>query len=181
MHPARHRAFRELGAFGRQLADHWGSLAGKFDGAPADALRDGSQEARLIVEELRTLARARELEIGTTALSMAGRLARARPLAPDGALERNQALRFALLDVQHVLTLLDYLAELSLADDDAEAHAACAAWSNRLRGAERAVRRQAIDFGKDPDGAIEPVSPAQKVQYAIGWFGETTDRLRGRR
>jgi hypothetical protein len=177
MHPARHRALRELGAFGRQLSDHWGSLAGKLDGAAAEALRDGSEETRSIVEELRTLSRARGLEVGPAALN-AGRVARVRPLAPDGALERNQALRFALLDVQHVLTLLDYLAELSLADDDAEAHAACAAWAGRLRPAERAVRRQAVDLGKTPDQAIAPISAAHKLQYAFGWIGEASDRLR---
>jgi hypothetical protein len=177
MHPARHRALRELGAFGRQLSDHWGSLAGKFDGPAADALREGSQEAQSIVEELRTLARARGLEIGPAALN-AGRVARARPLAPDGALERNQALRFALLDVQHVLTLIDYLAELSLADDDAEAHAALATWAGRLRASERAVRRLAVDLGKTPDAAVEPISVAHKLQYAVGWIGEATDRLR---
>ena len=180
MHPARHRALRELGAFGRQMADHWGALAGKFDGPAGDALRDGSQTARDVVDELKTHARARDLEVGPAAL-FAGRAARARPLAPDRALERNQALRFALLDAQHVLTLVDYLAELALADDDAEAHAACAAWANRLRESERAVRRQAVDIGKHPDDAIEPISPVQKVQYAIGWLGEATDRLRGRR
>ena len=180
MHPARHRALRELGAFGRQLADHWDSLAAKFEGPAAEALRDGSAEARSVVEELRTLARARDLEIGLAALN-AGRVARARPPVPDGALERNQALRFALLDVQHVLTLLDYLAELSLADDDTEAHAACAAWAGRLRPSERAVRRQVVELGKDPDTAVEPISVVQKLQYAFGWVGEATDRLRRRR
>jgi hypothetical protein len=179
MHPARHRALRELGAFGRQLADHWGKLAGRLDGPAGDALREGSDTAREIVEELRTLARARGLEVGPAALN-AGRIARARPVTPDSALERNQALRFALLDVQHVLTLVDYLAELALADDDAEAHAACAAWANRLRTSERAVRRMAVDLGKDPDAAVEPISVAHKLQYAFGWIGEATDRLRGR-
>ena len=180
MHPARHRALRELGAFGRQLTDHWDALAKRFDGPIASTLTDGSQTARGIVDELKAHASTRGLEVGTAALN-AGRIARARPPVPDGALERNQALRFALLDIQHVLTLLDYLAELSLADGDGEAHAACAAWANRLRDAERAFRRQAVGIGATPDVAIEPLSHAQKFQYAFGWVGEATDRLRGRR
>lgn len=180
MHAARHRALRELGAFGRQLADHWGTLAGRFDGPAGEALRNGSAAAREIVDELKVLAGSRGLEVGTAALN-AGRVARARPPVPDRALERNQALRFALLDVQHVLTLLDYLAELALADGDGEAHAAHAAWANRLRDSERALRRQAVGIGAEPDVAIEPISAAQKLQYAFGWLGEASDRLRARR
>src|SRR3954454_2723707 len=177
VHPARHRALRELGAFGRQMADHWDTLAGRFDGAAAEALREGSQSARDVVGELQALARDRGLEVGVAALS-AGRVARARPPVPDGALERNQALRFALLDAQHVLTLIDYLAELALADDDPEAHATYAAWANKLRPSERAVRKQAVGIGKTPDAAVEPISAAQKLQYAFGWLGEAADRLR---
>jgi len=179
VHPARHRALRELGAFSRQMAGHWGGLAGKFDDSPpGEVLRDGAQAAGDIVDELRAHARARDLEVGPAALQVAGRVARARPLAPDGALERNQALRFALLDAQHVLTLVDYLAELALADEDAEGHAACAAWAARLRPIERNMRRHAVDLGKHPDTAVEPISVAHKLQYAIGWIGEATDRLR---
>src|SRR3954454_10464214 len=148
------------------------------DPPPGEVLRAGAQAAGGIVEELRTHARARDLEVGPAALQVAGRLARARPLAPDGALERNQALRFALLDAEHVLTLIDYLAELALADEDVEGHAVCAAWASRLRPIERNMRRHAVDLGKDPDAAVEPISVAHKLQYAIGWIGEATDRLR---
>jgi hypothetical protein len=180
MHPARHRAFRELGAFGRQMGDHWAGLAKRFDGAAGEALATGAQAARDVVTEARAVTRARDLEIGRAALN-AGLVARARPSAPDAALERNQALRFALLDAQHVLTLVDYIAELSLADADPEAHAACAAWAGRLRDSERALRREAVGIGATPDAAVEPLSHAQKIQFAIGWLGEASDRVRPRR
>src|SRR3954469_25871716 len=160
------------------MAGHWDGLAGEFDGRTREVRREGSDAAGEIVDELRTHARERGLEVGPAALQVAGRLARARPLAPDGALERNQAVRFALLDAEHVLTLIDYLAELALADDDVEGHAVCAAWAARLRPIERNLRRHAVDLGKHPDTAVEPISVAHKLQYAIGWIGEATDRLR---
>ncbi len=177
MHAARHRAFRELGAMSRQLADHWESLAGRMEGSAADVLRDGATVAREVLAEVRHLARGRDLEIGPAALG-AGRVARARPPVADTMLERNQALRFAVLDVQHVMTLLGYLGELSTADDDAEARAACDAWAERLRGSEEAARREATVLGATPDSAIEPVGPGQRLGYLLGWLGEKTDRLR---
>jgi hypothetical protein len=44
MHPARHRALREVGAFSRQMADHWSALAERVPAAYAKPLRDGATE-----------------------------------------------------------------------------------------------------------------------------------------
>lgn len=181
MHAARHRALRELGAFTRQLADHWDSLAGRLeDTAAAAPLRAGAAAARDVLPEVQRLSAARDLFVGRAAVGVAGRTARARPPVPDAVLEANQALRFALLDAEHVITLCEYIGALSAAEADAELVTASAGWAAALRTHARAARRAAIGLGKDPDRAIEPLSKGQKLTWAIGWLGEATDRRRAR-
>jgi hypothetical protein len=175
MHPARHRALRELAAFARQTGDHWAALARRFDGPAGTALTQGAAAAREILSAVRPLASARDLRIGPAALG-AGRVARARPPVPDAVLERNQALRFALLDAEHLLTLIDYVGALSQADADEELVEACRAWSASLGKPARAARRAAVALGADPDAATEPLSPGHRVNYALGWLGEAIDR-----
>lgn len=172
MHPARHRALRELGAFARQMEGHWAKLGDRLD---VPALLDGADAAGAVLVEVRELANARDLGIGPAALS-AGRVARARPPVPDAALERNQALRFALLDAEHLLVLCQYAGALSAAEGDQELADACRRWKESLQKPARAARRAAVALGKDPDAAIEPLSLAHRIGWAIGWLGEATDR-----
>lgn len=183
MHPARRRALRELGAFARQMSDHWSALSERLDpegpkaGSGAKALADGALIASEILTAVRPMASARDLEIGPAALG-AGRLARARPPVPDAALEHNQALRFALLDAEHLLILIEYVGALSATEGDPELAEACAEWKASLQKPARAARRAAIALGKTPDLAIEPLSKGQKIGYLLGWLGEATDRRR---
>lgn len=175
MHAARHRALRELGAFARQMADHWASLGARLD---VGALTAGAEAAATMLAEARELASVRGLRIGPAALG-AGRVARARPPVPDAVLERNQALRFALLDAEHLLVLADYVGALSAAEGDEELAAACARWKTELGRPARAARRAAVALGSDPAAAIEPLSKGQRLGYALGWLGELTDRHAG--
>jgi hypothetical protein len=175
MHAARHRALRELGAFARQMSDHWSALASRVDGAASRALDEGSSAAKEVLDAVRVLAAARDLKIGPAALG-AGRLARARPPVPDAVLERNQALRFALLDAEHLITLVEYVGGLAAAEDDAEMVAACAAWKAALKKPAGAVRRAVMALARDPDAAVEPISKGQRLSWAIGWLGEAADR-----
>src|SRR5215210_7628782 len=105
-HPAEHRALRELHVFGRQLASHWEKLSHRLGGPEAALLAAGAADARALLTDAAAVMAAR-------AASFAGRVVSARPSSPDELLERNQALRHALLDVQHVGTLLAYLAALA--------------------------------------------------------------------
>ena len=180
MHPARHRALRELGAFARQMGDHWDALSGRVDGPAARSLRAGSETARAVLDDVRELASARDLEIGPAAMN-AGRLARARPPVPDAMLEANQALRFALLDAEHLQILAKYVGRLSAADDDAELATACERWAKAIQTPLTAARRAAIALGDDPDAAIRPISKGQKLGYLFGWFGEAADRRAARK
>jgi hypothetical protein len=184
MHAAEHRALRELFAFTRQLGRHWSSLAkrlGAEESAPLDA---GAAAARELLDELAPLTSARGLPTATMA-RFASRFAAARPQVPDSALERNQALRFAALDAQHVVTLLAYVANLAAADGDDELRAFCSRWERKLRTHERAVRLAAVAIGERPDDAIAPADSSlvgragAKVNSGIGAFGEWFDGRRG--
>lgn len=177
MHPARHRALRELGAFARQMGDHWETLGERID---VPALPAGAAAARTVLAEARALASARDLEIGPAALG-AGRVARARPPVPDVALERNQALRFALLDAEHLIVCAEYVGALSAAEGDDELAEACGRWKAALQKPARAARRAVLALGSDPDAAIEPLGKGQKIGYLLGWLGEAADRRVSRR
>lgn len=159
------------------MADHWAALAERFDGPAQRALADGAAAARGVLAAVGPLASAREVEIGRAALG-AGRVARARPPVPDAVLERNQALRFALLDAEHLLTLVEYVGELSATEGDGELVGACTDWKGALQKPARAARRAAIRLGATPDAAIEPLSKGQKLTWALGWLGEAADRRR---
>jgi hypothetical protein len=180
MHPAEHRALRELFAFTRQLGRHWSGLAKLLGGDEAAALQAGAGAAGELLAELGPLTSARGLPTATMA-KLAGRFASARPAVPDRALERNQALRFAALDAQHVVTLLGYVANLASADGDEELRSFCARWERKLRAHERAVRLAAVALGERPDEAIEPADGSAagragaKLNSAVGAFGEWFD------
>ena len=114
LHPAQNRGLRELVVTARQLADHWGSLAPHFAGSPAgDALEEGATAATELLAGLTPLMEARGLYGGVAAHSVGKSLAGSRSQVGDRFLERNQALRTAVLDVQHVVTLLGYQATVA--------------------------------------------------------------------
>ena len=183
MHPAEHRALRELYAFTRQLGRHWSSLGERLGGSEGAALQAGAQAAQDLLGELEPLTTARGLPTATMA-QFASHFASARPNIPDRALERNQALRFAALDAQHVATTLAYIANLAAADRDEELRAFCARWERKLRTHERAVRLAAVALGERPDEAIQPADASlvgragAKVNSGIGAFGEWFDGRR---
>jgi len=184
VHSAEHRALRELYAFTRQLGRHWESLGDRLGGNDGELLTAGAKAAQDRLAELEPVTGARGLPTATMA-QIASRFASARPGIPDRALERNQALRFAALDAQHVATTLAYIANLAAADGDEELRAFCARWERKLRTHERAVRLAAIALGERPDEAIEPADASlvgragAKVNSGIGAFGEWFDGRRG--
>ena len=96
-------------------------------------------------------------------------------------LERNQAFRSALLDLQHVTTLLAYTAELARTREAPELAAWHDGWAERLRVLEARARAAAVALGSDPEGAITPAdeSPAGRtgvrLGVAFGTIGEAID------
>lgn len=193
LHPAEHRAVRELHATARALASHWTSLARRLGGEFAGPLREGAGMAR---ELLADLGRRGDLPAGyPAAQGLGGGLAAFRGTARDVVLERNQALRFALTDAEHVVTLLRYLAALADARGDSEMAAFHRSWETRLDAIERSLSDAVLALAADPDSAVAPADPSavgragHRLATAMGTFGEAFDaspvgrtarRLRGR-
>ena len=185
MHPTEHRGLRELYAMTRQLRNHWRTLAERIDAAAppeAQLLRSGAAAARALIGELTDVTAARGLYGRPTAQGLGARLAGAHNALLDTTLEVNQALRFAVLDVVHVVTLLDYLARAAAQDGDAELRHFLEGWSERMRAQEDAVRTAAVALGGEPERAIIACAPGlagrlgHGAASALGTFGEWFDR-----
>lgn len=172
--PAEHRALRELHATASQVRHHWTKLGAKL-GEPV--LADGAAAADELLRELEGRV---ELSGRPAAQGGGVGLAGVRRLA-DVMLERNQALRSALLDVQHVVTLLGYLAGLARARGDADLEAWHRGWEERLHAVEDRGRAAAVALAADPDRAVEPADDGTlgragaKVGVALGAAGEAID------
>jgi hypothetical protein len=179
--PAEHRGLRELYATTRQLSNHWTTLADRLDLGSDDDLAKGAVAARRLLEELAERTAAHGLHGFPAAQGVGGSLSGVRNRLTDVALERNQALRLAVLDAQHVGTLLAYLAELARSRADVDLAEWEEGWQRRLQRFERGARRAAIACGADPDGAVEPLvdGPVGKVAHgaanAVGTVGEWVD------
>jgi hypothetical protein len=189
MHPVQHRGLRELYAMSRQLRDHWRALASRLEGvAPEQAqlLLDGSDRARALLAELSDVTAARGVFGRPMAQGLGVQLARLHSGALDTALEVNQALRFAVLDVVHVVTLLEFLARAAEHDDDAELAAFLDGWAVQLRDQEAAIRAAVVGIADDPDLAVRASAPgvAGKIGHGaasvLGTFGEWFDRRAAR-
>ncbi|MDQ3935436.1 MAG: hypothetical protein M3340_12490, partial [Actinomycetota bacterium] len=129
---AEHRGLRELYASTRQLANHWEVLAERLGGEQAEALREGAAEAERLLEELGGRMEEHGLAGFPAAQTAGGSLSSLRNRLADAALERNQALRLAVLDVQHLGTLLPYLAQLARTRGDERLARWHGGWRRRL-------------------------------------------------
>ena len=115
------------------------------------------------------------------AQGVGSQLAGLRNSAGDLVLERNQALRFAVLDAEHVTTLLLYLAALAERRDDAALAAFHRRWAGEIGTARDAVRDAAIALSGDPDDAVRPAEPSalgragHGAANAVGTMGEAFD------
>ena len=183
LHPAENRGLRELYLFARHVVHHWGALAGRLEGSPlADVLSRGAESARTLIHELEPATAAYGLHGKPAAQGAGVTLARQRTAMRDRFLEVNQAARFAVEDLQHVVILLGYLETLTRAQDHGELAELVGRWERKLRRVESEVRRCVVALGADPDAAVEPLdsSPlgraAHSANYAIGTVGEWVDR-----
>jgi hypothetical protein len=184
LHPAQNRGFRELYATTRQVADHHSALAERLD---LPAFAESAEAARRLLDELRTQTARYDLHGQPAAQGMGVSGAGARNGLIDRFLERNQAERIAVLDLQHVVTLLGYLATASETNGNSDLASFCRRWHADLREVESRVRDAAIDSGRDLDAAIEPFDSsamgraAHGVGYWVGTLGEWVDRRAARR
>jgi hypothetical protein len=183
--PAEHRALRELYALTRQLGGHWAKLDDKLEDAPA-ALAAGVEASKGLLSELAERTAAYGLH-GVPAATGAGVWGSWLRGAGDVFFERNQALRIAVLDVQHVTTLLAYLAALADGRSDTALAGWLRGWESRLRRIEDEIRAAAVAEGAHPDRAIQAYdgSPLGRAGHALalklGTLGEAYDSRVGRR
>jgi hypothetical protein len=182
LYRAEHRGFRELHATARQLCGHWERLADRAGGRTATVLRHGAAEARELLAELEAQTAERGVHGFPSAQGVGGRMAGARNNAGDLLLERNQAVRAAVLDVQHLTTLLGYLGRLAATRGDESLAAFHRGWEERLRSVEDETRAAAIELGCDPAGAVVPAEQSplgragHRVAVGIGTAGEAIDQ-----
>ncbi|HEU4656082.1 MAG TPA: hypothetical protein VFR97_01090 [Capillimicrobium sp.] len=184
MHPAAHRALRELIATATLLRHRWERLADRLPDA-AEPLRAGARDADAMVDAIAALAEARGVAAGSAASGVGATFGTGMARLGEPFLERNQSLRTAVLHAHHTTLLLHYLERVARADADGELADACHDWAHRLVPHEGAVRDLALAEGDDPDRATEPVDPspvgraAHGVAVAVGAAGEWVDTRLG--
>lgn len=188
LHPAEHRAYRELYATSRHLTRRWGRLARALEGtAIATALEGGAEEAARLLDDLGPRTAAYDLHGTPTAQGLGARLADVRTAVVDRGADTGMVARFAALDAEHITTLLRQLAELARARQDRDLAGFCEEWAGRFESQLHAVREAAVELGTDPDRVGAPVddSPVNRAAHGAGWVfgavGEGIDRMAGRR
>ena len=188
MHPAENRGYRALYLTGRQLVNRWTRLADALGAdSTAEPLRKTADSVDTMLGELEPLTARYDLYSRVAAQGTGARLGHARAAIGDRFTERNQAVRLALDDLEHVATLLAYLAAVSETRGDAELPEFCRKWERRLRRQLGAARKAVVAMGANPDSAIAPLDPspvgraAHGAAYVTGTVGEWVDRRVARR
>jgi hypothetical protein len=182
LYRAEHRGLRELYAAAHHLCSHWTRLADRLGGQPATVLTHGAAAAGELLDELTGRTEEHGLHGFPAAEGTGSRLAGLRNNTGDLLLERNQAMRAAVLDAQHLTTLLGYLRTLAATRGDEALAAFHGRWEDRMRDSEEEARRAAIELGCDPSGAVIPADTGplgragHHVATAVGSAGEAIDR-----
>jgi hypothetical protein len=187
LHPAEHRAYRELYAVSRHLVHRWARIGTLMDGTPVgERLQRGAAEAQRLLEELKPKTESHGLYGGPMAQGLGARLADLRTGITDRGADTGLVVRFAVLDAEHLTTLLRQLAELARARRDNDLAGFCEEWAVRFESQLDAVRQAAVELGSDPDRVAAPVAgtAANRAAHGAGWvfgsIGETVDRVAGR-
>lgn len=188
LHPAEHRAYRELYAACRQLITRWRRIASALEGtAIGERLKDGAAETSVLVTELGPRTATYGLYGSPMAQGMGARIADLRTVIADRSGDTGLVVRSAVLDMEHVTTLLRHLAELARARDDRSMAGFCEEWAGRLESNLDAVREAAVELGADPDRTSAPLdeSVVNRAAHGVGWVfgsvGEAVDRVISRR
>lgn len=182
LHPAENRGYRELYLTAREAETRLERLSGRLPEEAALPVGKAAAALRELVHALRPETARHDLHSELAAEGGGARIGTVRAAILDRFLERNQALRFAVDDLEHVTTLLAYLAELSAKRKDKRLPEICHGWERKMRRHVGTVRKAAIALAADPDGAIEPLDPSPIGQLAhgsavaVGTAGEAIDR-----
>lgn len=188
LHPAEHRAYRELYVACRQLITRWRRIASALEGtAIGERLKDGAAETSVLLTELGPRTATYGLYGSPMAQGMGARIADLRTVVADRGGDTGLVVRSAVLDMEHVTTLLRHLAELARARGDRSMAGFCEEWAGRLESNLDAVREAAVELGADPDRTSAPLdeSVVNRAAHGVGWVfgsvGEAVDRVISRR
>jgi hypothetical protein len=183
LHPAEHRGYRELYLTARQLLVRWERLAEALEGTPvAAALTRGAATVRELLEQLGPLTEQHGLHGGPAAQGAGATLGQLRRSVVDRSVDTGLAARMAVLDVEHLTTLLLQLAELARSRGDAELELFDASWAKRMRAVVKDARAAVVSLGADPDRVAAPLDSSligqaiHRAGWAVGSLGEWVDR-----
>jgi len=188
LHPAEHRGYRELYAGARQLVRRWRRIAPALAGTTAgSALEHGAGQAERLLDALEPRTAAYGLYGSPAAQGLGAGIAELRGGIADRAGDTGMVVRFAVLDLEHVTTLLRQLSVLARTREDLDLAGFCDEWAETLENEQAAVRETAVDLGMDPERAAAPIddSALSRTAHGAGWlfgyFGEAFDRVVGER
>ena len=182
LHPAENRGYRELFLSAQEAQTRLSRLAEHLDDDIAAVLERADTALGEMLDTLKPALARYDLHAEHAARGGGARIGMVRAAILDRFLERNQALRFAVDDLEHVTTLLAYLASVSATRRAKKLTELCESWERRMRRHVTAVRKAAVDLASDPDSAIEPLDPspvgkaAHATAVAAGTAGEAFDR-----
>jgi hypothetical protein len=188
LHPAEHRAYRELYVACRQLITRWRRIGSALEGTVVgERLKDGAAETAVLLTDLAPRTASYGLYGSPMAQGMGARIADLRTAVVDRSGDTGLVVRSAVLDMERVTTLLRHLAELARARGDRNMAGFCEEWAGRLGANLDAVREAVVELGADPDRASAPLndSPVSRAAHGVGWvfgsIGEAVDRVIGSR
>lgn len=182
LHPAENRGYRELFLTAEEARTRLSRLAEHLDGDAQLAVEKAETALADLTAELTPALARYDLHAELAARGGGGRIGMVRAAILDRFLERNQALRFAVDDLEHVTTLLAYLAGISDKRRAKVLGELCRTWERKMRRQVSAVRKAAVELATDPDSAIEPLDPspagqaAHSTAVAFGAAGEAIDK-----
>ena len=182
LHPAENRGYRELMLTAEEARTRLRRIAGHLDLETREVCDKGSEALGEMIVAFTPALAEHDLHSELAARGTGSRIGTVRAEILDRFLERNQALRFAVDDVEHVTTLLAYMASVSASRGKKNLPELCGAWERKLRRQVSAIRKAAIELGSDPDEAIEPLDPgalgkaAHGTAVATGTVGEAVDK-----
>ncbi|MDQ3728357.1 MAG: hypothetical protein M3355_02085 [Actinomycetota bacterium] len=182
LHPAENRGYRELMLTAEEARTRLRRIAGHLDPEHRAVADRGSEMLGEMLDALKPALTEHDLHGELAARGTGARIGMVRAEILDRFLERNQALRFAVDDVEHVTTLLAYMAAVSGSRGKKVLPDLCGVWERKLRRQVSALRKAAIELGSHPDDAIEPLDPtpigkaAHGTAVATGTVGEAVDK-----
>ncbi len=168
--------------------NRWDRLIEAFEGTPdAEVLGRGRGRVRELLDALAPETARYGLHGGVAAQGLGARIADVRAALSDRSVDTGMVMRFAVLDIEHVATLLGHLAALARARSDERLADFCRQWQAEIRPEVKSVRRASIALGDSPDRAAAPLDDSLigRAAHGIGWvagtIGEAVDRIAGGR